>query len=75
MSLYRVLVDFKGAISGCYVKQFHAGCIVEIDDADLISVAMGNRWIESAKELPEEKSVLSSPKNKARKSPPKVKAE
>jgi hypothetical protein len=79
MSKYLVREDFRGAIRGCYVKQFTAGSTVEIDDADLIGVAVQKGWItpvddlECAPEPDPEKAAPKASKNKAAKAAPKGK--
>ena len=46
MGKYLVLIAFAGALRGCYVKNFAADSVVEIDDPDLEAVALKEGWIE-----------------------------
>jgi len=46
MPKFDVKQDFDGAIRGCYVKHFKADTTVEIDDLDLVAVAIKENWIE-----------------------------
>lgn len=47
MPKFEVKKTFKGALRGCFVREFAEGQIVEIDDTDLARVALEEGWIES----------------------------
>ena len=85
MPKFLVKEDFRGAIRGCYVKQFTAGTVVELDDPDLASVAVGAGWMEpygedgpdttDSTDRTDEKAAPKATRNKAVKSAPKLKGD
>lgn len=63
---FKVKKTFKGAIRGCYVREFQAGEVVEIDDPQLVDVALAEGWIAVVAEVPlGGKSKGAAPRNKA----------
>lgn len=69
--MHTVIKDFSWAHRHVDIKEYKAGESIEFDDADLISVAEEEGWIE-----PEKDGKSSAPAaNKARRGAPESKAE